>query len=522
MINRLSDIRAALGEAEWTQLEKRSKNIQKTENDFLVKSDEVFNKIADQVASELSDGKPFKVEDHLDRIEELLIEHMFVTMADAFEDVKKKPEHRLAEAPKPKVPKTLKEVMRSWDLWRKKKSAAPITKRQRELFNRIKTEYKAKLQEFYIGNRDAIQAGTIKRTEIAEKVKEVTKAPVARVQTIIRTETTTYDNQVRRQFYDSNDAIVGYLFLAIRDHATTPWCRSRHGKVFLKGTRLLDINTPPCFIGNSLVLTLDGWKEIACIGTADYVWTHEQRWRKVEEVHITYKRSVDLFQIGSALATSNHPYFERGIGFVQAQHFRSEKGLCASSINLRSLLKAAMGSLVQERSKILLKSLQLFASSKISKWSWSSKLERWKEKTEVWLHGYKYAKPSEIQFPRIRSGAHSCCGEDDRQIINYSGDRSPHQRDQDRQSSRELTGDDESGSQSVTPFVILKKQKVYNLEVAEDNTYYCGGYLVHNCHWNCRSEIVPLSKYNPAHMKLLKDLSRQPIGLVPLPKEWRR
>lgn len=42
------------------------------------------------------------------------------------------------------------------------------------------------------------------------------------------------------------------------------------------------------------------------------------------------------------------------------------------------------------------------------------------------------------------------------------------------------------------------------------------------CHWRCRSEILPLSPYNPAHLKLINDksLQRENVLCHPLPRGW--
>lgn len=42
------------------------------------------------------------------------------------------------------------------------------------------------------------------------------------------------------------------------------------------------------------------------------------------------------------------------------------------------------------------------------------------------------------------------------------------------------------------------------------------------CHWNCRSEMVPLSPFNPRHLRLIKDLSmhRRNNSCHPLPEGW--
>ncbi len=44
-----------------------------------------------------------------------------------------------------------------------------------------------------------------------------------------------------------------------------------------------------------------------------------------------------------------------------------------------------------------------------------------------------------------------------------------------------------------------------------------------SCHWNCRSEMVPLSIHNPRHRKLIEDVSmhRRSHSCHPLPEGWR-
>jgi hypothetical protein len=63
---------------------------------------------------------------------------------------------------------------------------------------------------------------------------------------------------------------------------------------------------------------------------------------------------------------------------------------------------------------------------------------------------------------------------------------------------------------------------VYNLEVEDDHSYNAGGFFVHNCHPNCRSEILPLMPLNPKHKKLIDNESmwRQNNSPVPLIKGW--
>ena len=44
------------------------------------------------------------------------------------------------------------------------------------------------------------------------------------------------------------------------------------------------------------------------------------------------------------------------------------------------------------------------------------------------------------------------------------------------------------------------------------------------CHWNCRSQLTPLTIYNPMHLKMIEDKSRWPENrrLEPLPPNWNK
>ncbi len=64
--------------------------------------------------------------------------------------------------------------------------------------------------------------------------------------TIVETETTRHYNTTRVNTYNQIETVVGYLFVAVRDAATTKWCRSRNGMVVLKGTKEARASCPPC------------------------------------------------------------------------------------------------------------------------------------------------------------------------------------------------------------------------------------------------------------------------------------
>ena len=71
-------------------------------------------------------------------------------------------------------------------------------------------------------------------------------ATKSRVETIFRTETTTYFDQTQVRYFQSDPEIIGFLFDALLDSATTKICRSRHGLVYRPKTQELREVTGAC------------------------------------------------------------------------------------------------------------------------------------------------------------------------------------------------------------------------------------------------------------------------------------
>ncbi len=150
---------------------------------------------------------------------------------------------RLASPPPGSVPRTLKSLRRWWDHYRKQGRVPP---RQRLMAKKIKDEYIKKVQEVWRRHSDDFLSGnTASVTEAVEAIKTGAGVAYSRAKMIVETETTYYFNKARRQIYDESDDVTHYLFVAIRDHATTKWCKSRHGLVYAKGDPILDKETPP-------------------------------------------------------------------------------------------------------------------------------------------------------------------------------------------------------------------------------------------------------------------------------------
>ena len=66
--------------------------------------------------------------------------------------------------------------------------------------------------------------------------------------------------------------------------------------------------SPPCFGAGTPVLTKRGSIKIEDVIIGDYVWTHQNRWRKVID---TMNRTAEAIQIGPVVTTPDHPFFSR-------------------------------------------------------------------------------------------------------------------------------------------------------------------------------------------------------------------
>lgn len=182
--------------------------------------------------------------------EKILIEHYFEVSIQAFILAEKETEldeKRLASAPR-----SLKQIMDLYDKWRKGLyKPKSIVKKAVDLKDKyiksVQKAWKTYSEDFREGNQYT-------QEEVKVKIQEAAETTTARAQTIVRTETTRYYNKIRRDYYDQGDEVTHYLFLAVRDKATTPWCtsgkvngkRGRSGLVYAKDDPLLKKETPPC------------------------------------------------------------------------------------------------------------------------------------------------------------------------------------------------------------------------------------------------------------------------------------
>lgn len=176
----------------------------------------------------------------------ILMEHSrAITIAgiESTKEVRPVRAHRLAQAPKAAVPKSFRELRVWWDAYRKRNKIPP---RQLAIAERLRTAYVQKCQEVWRANaQDFLSGITASKTEAVQAIMKGADVVVSRGKMIVETETTHYFNEARRTVYDQSPDVTHYLFVAVRDHATTKWCKSRQGLVYAKGDPLLDKETPP-------------------------------------------------------------------------------------------------------------------------------------------------------------------------------------------------------------------------------------------------------------------------------------
>jgi len=148
-------------------------------------------------------------------------------------------------APKIKIPTNPRELREWWDRVRKGKAPARI----QALAGRIKQAYLHTAQRLWVEYAEDFREG---RAWSQELVRAQMKRAVAvgrhRARIIVATETTRYYNQARTGYYDQQDTVTHYLYVAVRDHRTTKWCKpgiGRDGIVYTKGTEVLERETPP-------------------------------------------------------------------------------------------------------------------------------------------------------------------------------------------------------------------------------------------------------------------------------------
>jgi SPP1 gp7 family putative phage head morphogenesis protein len=151
-----------------------------------------------------------------------------------------------------RLPLSFKQIRQIYDRYRTTGKVPKALKKQadklRDLYlNKVQSVWKKYSEDFRAGDE-------FNQHNVLRKIKDAADVVQSRAQTIVRTSTTNFYNDTRREIYDQSDAVTHYLFLAIRDQGTTVWCtdkvvrgkRGRHGLVYDKSDPITQKETPAC------------------------------------------------------------------------------------------------------------------------------------------------------------------------------------------------------------------------------------------------------------------------------------
>lgn len=140
----------------------------------------------------------------------------------------------------PRNKKWLQSVFRNSKYW------SSVMNRSDRLTKKLQNQYIEKLQSAFEEVLPRIRQGEITTKEVKTHMMEAWGASKSRVETIFRTETTNYFARTQVAYFSGEPEIIGFLFDALKDSATTKICRDRHGLVYRPGTELLKESTPSC------------------------------------------------------------------------------------------------------------------------------------------------------------------------------------------------------------------------------------------------------------------------------------
>ena len=422
-------------------------------------------------------------------------------------------------------PKLPRDFFRNQRFWKR------VFKRSERMSATLRRQYQKKLSKEFKKIIPALLNNEMTQTEAKKQVEKAFKTTSARVSTIFQTESTNYFAQAQVAYFEDDEGTIGFLFDSVKDTSRTSICASRHGLIYRPNTELLKKNTPACFTGFTPVLTTNGWKRLDTIIVGDYVWTHAKRWRKVTKLHRTASGFGHLLQIGYAVATPNHPYLTTSGKFVEAFNlWNSEEGVRSVPSSLRCLWQGIVGCVLFQKPKILFDVLSSIATQSFAESRLPSFLGGWQinDKGRV-CWGLCPESPRRF-FPWLRLGASTRNGKNSWPFFDARGNRSSHKSQQSGQSAGKSSGHEQCRSHTFASLRLAEAKvwtqkggfEVFNLEVEEDETYVAGGYVVHNCHYNCRSDLIPLED-TPSNRRMLADPNRDPTKrkVVPLPPGWR-
>jgi SPP1 gp7 family putative phage head morphogenesis protein len=232
------------------ELVNSSKRIERIERGYIERFNDLINQYDEKTFHSLWAHGRINTEE-IDFLP-LVLEQSFRTMMAAIKDglnsgTEVRLAHRFASIPGVRIPRSLAELKDLYDLWR---SGRKVPNRQKIIAARIKRAYLKRVQSVWARHSEAFRQGaTFNLNEVREVLRTDGDMAKARVETIVRTESTNYWNKGRRVLYDRSPDVTHYLFVALRDKATTRWCKTRQGLVYAKNDPLLKKETPAIHYG---------------------------------------------------------------------------------------------------------------------------------------------------------------------------------------------------------------------------------------------------------------------------------
>ncbi len=194
-----------------------------------------------------SDHFPQPTLNGMDEISDRFYRHV---LTEAFHESKKEKPAQV-DAPRKKkleklpvgLPKSLKDMEK---VFRDRRYWPTVMKRSKKVTEKLRKAYLEKLRRKFNDVVPRMRSGELTPQEAKKQMMGAWDASKSRVETIFRTETTTYFTKTQIAFFDGDEDIIGFLFDAVKDSSSTSICRSRHGLVYRPGSKLLRENAPPC------------------------------------------------------------------------------------------------------------------------------------------------------------------------------------------------------------------------------------------------------------------------------------
>lgn len=238
------------------RLKHAADNAQRVENRYKKQMAAEIDKLNRKIASLLAKHGRWTAEIQKladKKLEQIVYEHAYRTMRTGLAtamDGERSTRPKLSKPRKGRMPRNFKDLMSAWRSYNK---TGKVPKKYKRFFdraeddsNKLKNEYLKKTRgawERY--SKDFRSGEVVTREEIITRIQKASGTTRKHASTIVNTETTYYYNKIRREYYDQSEDVVAYLFVPVRDAATTKWCKTRRNIVYLKDSKYLQKETPP-------------------------------------------------------------------------------------------------------------------------------------------------------------------------------------------------------------------------------------------------------------------------------------